>query len=279
MRIGCIVLLIALGASSARGEDPDEEIARAHFQTGLTYYDSDRFAPAVKEFLEAYRLSHRPALLFNIARSYEKLDDAGRATFYYKRYLEALPKAPEKHQIQNTLARLAPRTGTLAIHCAVAGAEVLVDDEVIGLAPVDPQILTAGRHHVEVRYPGYVAATRDVEVKGAGTAEVRLDPTPAIVINTPNPTVPEPVKPVEPRPTPSVVPPQPLVPTPPPAAPVVEKKKDERRWVGPVIGISVGVAVAAAVAVILALTLGGTDFSAQARQNCMMSPNCQLVQP
>src|SRR2546428_12630625 len=103
MRAGS-TLLILLWAAAARADNPDEEIARAHFQTGLAYYDSDRFAPAVKEFLEAYRISHRPALLFNIARSYEKLDDAGRATHFYKRYLEALPQSSERHQIENTLA-------------------------------------------------------------------------------------------------------------------------------------------------------------------------------
>src|SRR5262245_39990871 len=117
-----MALLVVALAPCARAATPDEEIARAHFATGLSYYDSDRYASAVKEFLEAYRLSHKPELLYNVARAYEKLDDAGRATEYYKRYLQAFPKSNEKHQIQNTLARFAPRVATLSIRTSVGGS-------------------------------------------------------------------------------------------------------------------------------------------------------------
>src|SRR4051812_27025680 len=82
-----LALFATLAAGPARGDNTDDEIARAHFATGLSYYDSDRFASAVKEFLESYRLSKRPELLYNIARSYEKLGDPGHAVVYYRKFL------------------------------------------------------------------------------------------------------------------------------------------------------------------------------------------------
>jgi len=284
MRTGWLLLLLV--AAPARAQNPDDEIARAHFQTGLAYYDSDRFAPAVKEFLEAYRISHRPELLFNIARSYEKLDDAGRATFYYRRYLEALPRATERHQIENTLGRMAPHVSRLTVRCGLAGAEVLVDDEVVGLAPIDPQLLTAGRHRVEVRHPGYVTATREIELRGGEASDVRLEPTPGIVVNTVEPTVPKVIetpRPVEPTPPKTIepTPPKPVKTTivNPLVAPPVEKKEEKRKWLWPVVGISAGVVVAVAAAIVIAMLIGGgTDFSALARQSCM-NGSCVLVQP
>ncbi|MSP61239.1 MAG: tetratricopeptide repeat protein [Myxococcales bacterium] len=97
-----------LCCSLARAENPDEAIARAHFQTGLSYYESDHYASAVKEFQEAWRLSRRSAILYNIARTFEKLDDPARAVVHYRRYLEAVPNPPELAQVSEAIARLVP---------------------------------------------------------------------------------------------------------------------------------------------------------------------------
>ncbi len=147
-------LLALLAAAPAHADSADDEIARGHFMTGVSYYDQSRFGPAVKEFLDAYRLSKRTAFLYNIARAYEKLGDPGRASHYYKLYLSVTPNAPEGPQITAAVKEMEPRVGMLALHTAALGAEILVDDETVGIAPVDDQSLTEGPHTVEVRPPG-----------------------------------------------------------------------------------------------------------------------------
>ncbi|MSP63213.1 MAG: PEGA domain-containing protein [Myxococcales bacterium] len=54
-----------------------QEIAKAHYATGTVYFRRNRFHEAVGQFLEAYRLSGRIDLVFNIAHAYEKVDDPG----------------------------------------------------------------------------------------------------------------------------------------------------------------------------------------------------------
>ena len=46
----------------------DVEAAKAHFAAGSAYYDQANYGDAVKEFNEAYRLSKRIDLLYNIAK-------------------------------------------------------------------------------------------------------------------------------------------------------------------------------------------------------------------
>ncbi|MBI4509046.1 MAG: tetratricopeptide repeat protein [Deltaproteobacteria bacterium] len=68
--------------------------AKIHFQAGEQYYLRGRYEQAVSEFREAYRLSQRPALLYNIAQAYERLGDIPKAREHLKAYLDsgAAPK-------------------------------------------------------------------------------------------------------------------------------------------------------------------------------------------
>ena len=72
-----IIALLLLGAPLARAED--RSLARAHFMTGRSYYDQGRYAEALKEFQEAYRLSKRIGFLYNIGVCQEKLGQLDEA--------------------------------------------------------------------------------------------------------------------------------------------------------------------------------------------------------
>jgi len=242
-----LLMLALAGALSAPqdafADNADEEIARAHFQTGLSYYDSNRFEPAVKEFLEAYRLSRRPALLYNIGRTYEKLDDPGRATVYYRRYLDAEPSAIERTEIATKLVNFAPRVGELAVKSEPAGAEIAIDGETIGYAPIERQSLTAGTHEVSARgerFAATVKVTVEAGVLQTATVDVKRG---TVDVERPRPETP----------------------------------RTSRRWLWPVLG-GVGAAVLAAVVVGLVFGLSGTDYSALGRGTCLGS-GCVVVEP
>ncbi|MSP63216.1 MAG: hypothetical protein EXR72_23325 [Myxococcales bacterium] len=297
-------LLFAVRPSLARADDL--EIAKAHFATGLTYYSSERYAQAVKEFLEAYRLTHRADLLYNIARSYEKVDDAGRATAYYKRYLVECPEAAERVQVEADLYRLSQRVGMLVVITS-PGTQILVDQEAIGRAPIPPLPLTEGRHHVEAQRGGSIPAVADVEMKGGQSVEVKLEPTaPAVAlpiappalrvavalpaVTTPvvvaAPTVPAPPTvsevvvatanppgapqeaPIPPREQPTVVTPatRVLAPIAPEPRAGAAEKRPSRAWVWGVVVPLV--LLAAGAAITLGLVFGGTDYGATARSMC-----------
>jgi hypothetical protein len=246
-----VLLLALLTAAPALADSADDEIARAHFMTGVTYYDQSRFGPAVKEFLDAYRLSKRTAFLYNIARAYEKLGDSGRASHYYKLYLSVTPKASERDQINAAVKAMQPLVGMLALHTASLGAEILVDEETVGIAPVDDQSLTQGMHTVEIRPPGEPPRKIQVKVLPGTTNRVELDePEPPVVKNPP------------------IGKSSPIVGTAPPPP--------SRRWLWPVVGVGAAVVVAAVVTG-LVLAFGSTDWSQKGRDSCGMG--CVLLTP
>src|SRR5258708_20162824 len=90
LRTCAAVLLLCAAAATARGEG-DEDAARLHFQVGQSYYDEANYNDALKEFREAYRLSKRPALLYNVALCHERLDQFDQAIAALDRYLTHHP--------------------------------------------------------------------------------------------------------------------------------------------------------------------------------------------
>src|SRR4051812_27946810 len=97
-----LVLLAMLGSAIAlgAGEAPVSPEAKRHVDAGVEDYNAGRFEEAVKEFELAYRLSARPALLFNIARAEGKLGHDEAAIAFLRRYLEERPNAPDAQAVR-----------------------------------------------------------------------------------------------------------------------------------------------------------------------------------
>jgi tetratricopeptide (TPR) repeat protein len=91
-------LLLALALSSmvaVANEAPVSPEAKRHVDAGIEAYNGAHYDVAVKEFELAYRLSNRPALLFNIARAEAKQGHEEAAIAFLRRYLEERPNAPD----------------------------------------------------------------------------------------------------------------------------------------------------------------------------------------
>jgi tetratricopeptide (TPR) repeat protein len=88
-----VALLLPLCARAV--EPPVSPEAKRHVDLGVEAYNAGRFADAAKEFELAYRISARPALLFNIARAEAKLGHEEAAIAFLRRYLEERPNAPD----------------------------------------------------------------------------------------------------------------------------------------------------------------------------------------
>lgn len=97
-----LLLTPALGAAQPADPARDAE-ARVHFQAGRDAFARGDFSSAATEFERAYALSRRPQLLYNIGRAYQeqlRLEEASRA---FQRYLDALPDAPDRAEVEGRL--------------------------------------------------------------------------------------------------------------------------------------------------------------------------------
>ena len=108
--------LLTLGAAfvfpaSVAAQTSDDDQAHAHFQVAASYYEQANYDSALREFLEAYRLSHRSQLFYNLSLCYQQLGDLANAIDYLDRYLhdvtEIANRASLETRLENLRARLA----------------------------------------------------------------------------------------------------------------------------------------------------------------------------
>ncbi len=101
-----LLLVVPIGRGHAQENRGDDDAAKAHFAAGRTLYDAGRFESAADEFFEAYQLSGRPELLFNL---YVAQRDAGQteaATMSLERYLETVGDIEDRANLEARLETL-----------------------------------------------------------------------------------------------------------------------------------------------------------------------------
>jgi tetratricopeptide (TPR) repeat protein len=120
MRVLCSLMVCGLVAGGlappARGQrrvDPATE-AKAHYELGVTAYGLGHFDRALAAFTRAYRLDPAPILLYNIAQAHRKLGNREEAIQHYRRYLDAVPGANDRQQIQARIREMESGPGLRA---------------------------------------------------------------------------------------------------------------------------------------------------------------------
>jgi tetratricopeptide (TPR) repeat protein len=112
-----LTLAIGLGALPASAQpqpqpqpqspqpSTDDERARSLFLEGEAHYAAGRYELAAERYLEAYELSQRPELLFNLGNAYERLGDYAKAAQYLSQYV-ASPRARDVVSVRERIRRL-----------------------------------------------------------------------------------------------------------------------------------------------------------------------------
>jgi tetratricopeptide (TPR) repeat protein len=82
------------------------EQAKQRYLEGKTHYEAGRFAEALAAFTDAYNLSNKTDLLFNLGVCSEKLGQTDKAIAYYRLYLEENHDAADRDDVARRLAAL-----------------------------------------------------------------------------------------------------------------------------------------------------------------------------
>jgi tetratricopeptide (TPR) repeat protein len=113
-KLAWISLLLTLGVAQAQpnpgpppADDPEMlRQAKTHFEAGRAAYNNGDYQTAVREFKAAELLRSSPVLNYNIGLAQEKLNHRKAALRYYRLYLEQLPSAPNRAEVESKIATL-----------------------------------------------------------------------------------------------------------------------------------------------------------------------------
>ncbi|HKO94413.1 MAG TPA: PEGA domain-containing protein, partial [Polyangiaceae bacterium] len=176
------VLVLTAGTTHAfAAEVPapsDQQQALVHYQRGIERYDDAEYDLSLVEFQRAYALRPSYQLLFNIGQVHYQLRQYAQARAALEQYLaegRGAVGSERRAQVEQQLTSLRARTAELRIVVNVAGAEVSINDELIGVSPLTAaRFVAVGTQRVAANKAGYLSARRSIAVVGGDVASVSL---------------------------------------------------------------------------------------------------------
>ncbi|AKV03781.1 hypothetical protein AKJ09_10444 [Labilithrix luteola] len=140
--------------------------------------DDGQFDAALVELKKAYDLAPSYRLLYNVGIVYQQLKDYARALDAYERYVEEGGAGIAEDRLADVNARierLKGRVGHLDIRTTEPGAEVTIDDRVVGTTPLRPVRVNSGQRKVTVHLAGRPAQSRILDLAGGETKVTTFD--------------------------------------------------------------------------------------------------------
>jgi hypothetical protein len=146
-------------------------------------FDDHSYAEALIIYKESYQLSGDPALLYNIGRAHQFLNEAPEALGALEAFVaKASPELKAKVQgLEETLAEARRKVTTLTVTSNVVGARVLVRKKEIGRTPLKAVRVLAGEAdrevEIEVISETHETLSRKVSLRGGESLILELNLT------------------------------------------------------------------------------------------------------
>lgn len=175
--VTCLPNVRAEPATGAQAHAPAIRRAESHFKRGVELYNEGNAEAAMVEFRRAYDLAPRFPILYNMAQVAYSLNDYATAVALFERYLAqgGAGVAEERRKaVADEIKRLRGRMGRVQVISNVAGAEVAVDDVIVGSSPLPPVAVNIGRRKVSVLSSDGRTATQIIDVPAGETVVARL---------------------------------------------------------------------------------------------------------
>lgn len=176
--LGSLGFCLFLLTPSALAQSADDSAAQAHFTVAASYYDQGEYDSALREFQNAYALSHRAQLFYNFSLCYQQLGDLPHAIEYLERYLAEVTEVPNRTTLELRLENLRRRvaTGTES----GAAAELRTETETTGTETTEPEGTVTETSVTETSTETETGETETSEGTGTGTSPPPSDPGPNV---------------------------------------------------------------------------------------------------
>ncbi|MBK8252181.1 MAG: PEGA domain-containing protein [Polyangiaceae bacterium] len=147
--------------TASASAEPDENTQR--FVRGVKLFREGDFRSALVEFRRFYEATKNFKVLYNIGQAEFEVQDYAGALASFKRYLElggAEIDAARKAEVEAEIKGLADRVASVHIESNVAGADVLIDDVIVGKTPLNAVTVSMGRRKVVLQKDGVSSPPR-----------------------------------------------------------------------------------------------------------------------
>jgi len=180
------VSVCATVETPATAQPSAADTASEHFSRGVGFYKDGDFTAAMVEFKRAYEIDPNYPVLYNIGQTSRELRDYAAALTAFQKYLTEGAKASDqthlnahKDKVEGYVNELKPKIAIVTLSVNQAGAEISVDDVVVGNSPLDKSInVNAGRRKISVTKSGYVPIQKFIDVGGTDQKSVSLELVP-----------------------------------------------------------------------------------------------------
>lgn len=172
--LGCALFTMRPSGALAQGA---QKPAAEHFARAVALFNEGDLRGSLVEFQKAYELSPNPSVLYNVGQVHFQLQEYAAALKALSRFLaESSPSSANRADAETTVELLRKRVGRISVRSNIEGAEIVVDDEVVGRSPLaTPVVVSVGRRRISARASGRIPATQVVDVAGGDTVTIRLD--------------------------------------------------------------------------------------------------------
>ncbi len=129
-----ISLALLLAATSPSLAD-DKAKAKALYEEGLKHYNLAEWNDAIKSWKEAYLVSKKPLLLFNIGQAYRLSGDCKQAMVFYDSYQREEPNPKNAAELEEALALCAKQPDKPADKVLTKPADKVADKTIVTTTP------------------------------------------------------------------------------------------------------------------------------------------------
>ena len=125
--------------------DPNIEFGKAHYRKGAALFDAEEYGEALQQFIEAYDLTRRPELLFNIAKCYDRMGKREEAIGKYRVYLDTNPVPNEIRTVRHRIEELEQ---LIAVRAEVRPEPRLLSSDALRVPDLGPDPVVSHRRWV-----------------------------------------------------------------------------------------------------------------------------------
>lgn len=170
--------LLAFALSPPAGAQAEKDATQILYNNGLNAAKQGDWEKAYEAFSAAWRVRQHPQIALNLGRAALKTSRYGEAAehlAFFLRETKAEVESQDRALVQELLIEAKQKVATLIVKVNRAGAEVVVDGQVMGQAPLSRDLyLDPGSHTVEARLGKERAAPITVDLDAGQSRQLGL---------------------------------------------------------------------------------------------------------